>query len=157
MHDHHFSKVARPLTTEEAARIKEMGFNNPVGTTHHMEGFIRYKPTCTITMVGLDPELKLTECMYTSQTNSHSAQRALLRSLDHANNAQHEESVEMARLMAEFDALVQEFGAIKVRGFGILVLWLTDRPAIFKTINPDVNEPPPTLPPPYTTGPSKSR
>ena len=39
--DHHFSKTAKPLTAEEATRIKEMGFNNPVGTTHHTEGFIR--------------------------------------------------------------------------------------------------------------------
>lgn len=42
VHDHHFSKTAKPLTAEEAARVKELGFNNPVGTTHHTEGFIRY-------------------------------------------------------------------------------------------------------------------
>ena len=50
--------------------------------------------------------------------DSHSAQRALLRSLDHANNAHQEETVEMAGLMAEFDALVQECGSIKVRTNG---------------------------------------
>lgn len=40
--DHHFTKAAKPLTAEEAARVKALGFNNPAGATHHTEGFIRY-------------------------------------------------------------------------------------------------------------------
>lgn len=116
VHDHHFSKTAQPLSTKERERLSELGFNNPVGTTHNAEGFIR---SVSESASGAAVGTRLTALLHTTQytntnNNSHSAQRALLRSLDHANNAHEAETMEVAALMGEFDALVQECGAMKV-------------------------------------------
>lgn len=57
--------------------------------------------------------------IYIHGTHSHSAQRAILRSLDHANNAHEAEAMELEALMKEFDTVVKECGAMKVRVCGL--------------------------------------